>query len=1181
MAQSTIERPLPQSRPLSARLAAWRGLIVLIGQRFLFGVIVLLAIVYATHVALNTFGARANGTPFSTVLVQSAGESLVYVGNALRGDLGVTQPRSVAFRSQPVTDVLPIALSRSLGLLAVTFLISIAIGVPLGVAAALRRHSRVATGILIISFVGVSMPSFFAALFLQMAAIQYTRTFGQAIVPVGGFGWDKHLVLPMLVLAARPIAQLTRVTFVSVSEVLDRDFVRVAHSKGLRRSYILLRHIFRNAAVPILTTIAVLLRFSLSSLPVVEVYFGWGGMGQNLLQAIFNVDKSLTTALLISLGLLFILVNLILDISYTLIDPRLRDKPQAAGPGENLNLIKAIRTATSEIHLFFVNNRLSQWWQRRNQPHVEEVSPFKSILARSQTDTAVAEAPVDYNRWGAWRRGILKNPTFLLGSTIVLALIFLVLFGPRWAPYSPNTTQLIATIDGVMTVPPFPPSEAHPWGTDFLGRDILSLVIAGAQQTIILAGGVMLIRMIIGISLGIIAGWFSGSWLDRLIVGLVQAMAVFPTLLLAALLIFGIGFQGGMRTFLIALSLVGWGEIMELVRGEIMAIRPLPYIESAIAVGQRTVRLIIIHIIPNLAPALVSVLALEVAAVLLILGELGFLGIFIQGGASTDTFGIYSQVPEWGSLLSGVRNWTRSYPWTAFYPMGAFFIAILGFNLLSEGLRQLIESVGLVINRLFNRYTFGLMALAIGGVFWARNNTGEIVFYRQQALTFDGTVATEHVDALTDPALGGQALGSEGLKASADYIAAQFRQLGLQPAGEGTSYFQPETRVYQLLDETPQLTIEDGGQRPTYRRDFAVFPGPVINQGNVTAPVHLLALGTEAIPADNFADEIVLLVNQNDFSQVNNIRCRGLLIVAPEQSEISRQYTLSAVPPQSGCGLDSPVLWISEQTANRLLQGVGLSMFNLGEQLEELDSDAVLEMDTTLTASINIQSHTEETTAVNIIGHLPGLSTTLDNNLIIVAAPYDLPPLQPGENPLPGANDNASGVATLFEAVRTMQESGYEPFKTFLFVAYSGEGLPDMAAAPDARRFLEGRSTFANAFDIEGVIFLRGLGGGGDIINIWTRDASRLAKLMESASHLNNATTERVADTPTINPFVPDTSRDNSLEDIPQVGFSRSGWQSGARLSGDNRTFFSQENMTTSGRSLSLGLMILGREQNY
>ena len=147
-----------------------------------------------------------------------------------------------------------------------------------------------------------------------------------------------------------------------------------------------------------------------------------------------------------------------------------------------------------------------------------------------------------------------------------------------------------------------------------------------------------------------------------------------------------------MSVFVVALCFVGWGEVMQFVRGQVMAIRPKAYIESAVAVGLRTPRILLSHVLPNLLPALIALAALEMSAVLMLLGELGFVGIFIGGGAfaELDVAGApyhYSDVPEWGALLSNVRLYSRSYPWTAFYPALAFFVAILGFNLFGEGLR--------------------------------------------------------------------------------------------------------------------------------------------------------------------------------------------------------------------------------------------------------------------------------------------------------------------------------------------------------------------------------------------------------------------------------------------------------------------------------------------------------------
>lgn len=1188
MAQ-TIEQST--SEPIAAgsprHFTYWQQTATLIGQRILFNAAVLLAIIFLVHMAFSAATATGQGQPLLPAITQSITEAISHIGRLIRGDLGLSLQGTVARgRQLPVIEALPLAVARSLGLLGVTFLLSIAVGVPLGIAAAVRRHKRGTLLILILSFIGISTPSFFAALGLQIAAIQYTRTFGQSLLPVGGFGWDKHLILPMLVLAARPVAQITRVTFVALSDVLEQDYVRVAHSKGLRPSAIILIHAFKNAAVPILTTIATSLRFSLSSLPVVEIYFGWGGMGEVLLRAMFLRDTEMTVALLLALGLIFIIINLLLEASYTAIDPRLREAPAYAGrEGEKINLFEALRSIMSEIGRFITENPLSEWLQARfGKAQPEEASPFRKVLQgdRGMGTADLAAEAVPGARWGAWRQGTLQNPPLLLGSLIVGVLVVMMVLGPRLAPYSPNTTQQVAVIDGAIQVPPFAPSNLHPWGTDPLGRDMLSLVLAGAQQTLILAFTVVLVRLIIGFILGVLAGWFRDSWLDRLIMGTVQAVAVFPTLLLAALLIFAFNIQAGMRTFILALSIVGWSEVMQLIRSEVIKIRPQPFIESAVAVGQRTSRLILFHVLPNLAPALIAIAAVEVGAVLLILGELGFIGIFINGGAGSGAaaFGLFSNVPEWGSLLSNIRGWTRAYPWTGFYPMAAFFIAILGFNMLSEGLRRLVEEVGLVINRLFNRYSLAASIVLIAFLLWARTNTGSIVDYRLQADTFTRAGAGAQLEALTVPELQGRALGSEGLRQTADYIRDQFQQLGLQAGGESLTYFQEDERTYFAFDAVPSLQLGDGGVDLAFGQDYAVYPTVSRNEGIINGRVRLLALGSEKSVRDlDYGQDIVLLFDQANLPRLAEITCRGVLVIAPDLSEMKRQYTYATAEPGAGCGENTPVLWVSDRVANRLLQGNGFTVQRLSELVEDMGADEWLDMATEITADIRISGHAETVTVNNVIGHLPGTLDALDGNLILVAVQYDAPPSTLGD-PYPNVNDNASGIAVMLETIRTMQASGYQPYKTFLFVAYSGEGLPDQAPAPDPRSFLAARNGFDN-FNIEAVVYLRGFAGGGEEMGIWSEETTRLAKLMETASHLVNQQTVRQDGSPTMNVFVPGLQPAVMAHDIPQVGFSRRGWERNAHLAGDSMTFVSAENMENSGRALSLGLMILGRERNY
>lgn len=1174
-------------------------------QRLALGLLVMLAIILLTYLGLD----MASGTEFGPALREAAVQTVLYVGRLFHGEFGLSTAATSNALPLPVTEVVPDMLAKSLGLLGVSLLLATLVGVILGSWAAIRRHSDRSLLILLLSIVGISTPSFFIALLLQMILIQWTRRAGSPLLPLGGFGWDAHLTLPALVLAARPIAQITRVTYISLSQALSQDFVRTAHSKGLRPLQVMFIHVFRNTAVPILTTVGLSLRFALSSLPVVEFFFGWPGAGLTLLKAISRQDHNLTIALLLCLGGLFILVNLLLELAYRFIDPRLRQIPEHIASGERQTVQGALRSLWAESRDLIVDNPLTKWWQRRGVP--EPPSPFRAILARDGKSVDGADEETRRIKWRAWWRGTFGNLPFLVGGLLVAGLLVAYVWGPQLAPHSPYTTQGLKFEGGELSVPPFEPGDTYPWGTDVLGRDIMSLILAGAQQTLLLATLVVLARLLLGFILGAIAGWLNGSWIDRLILATAEAMAAFPTLLLAMILILALGIREGLRPFLVALSLIGWGEIMQFVRSQVTAIRPQPFIESAVATGLRTSRIILNHVVPNLLSALISLAALEMGAVLMLLGELGFIGIFIGGGAfaELDTFGSlyhYSDVPEWGSLLSNIRPYARAYPWTAVYPALAFFVAILGFNLFGEGVRRLVEIVGVQFTRLLNRYTFAMALVTILAAGWVQANTGAIAVYRRQAAEFDGDEALAHVQALANPAMEGRALGSTGLDRAADYIAREFEALGLQPAGEDFTYFQARSRDYERLTAVPEFEISDGGPELVYRQDYVEFVGAYRyrNMGQVNGPVHFLATGEltgttsryayrtfPALDGLDYSGEIVMVLSPQDALNLEIVPHGGILVVAENESILARHHTLSALERLVGWGNRTktenvPLLWIGEATANRLLEGTGKTVTALRRAAANLDPDELMPLSTGKRASIDIKGTVETDEEVtHVIGHLPGLSAELDSQLIIVMAQYDAPPTGADGLIFPGASDNASGVAVMLEAIRVMKESGYQPSKTFLFIAYSAEGMEggNRVFPPDISKFLEAKYGFSNAFDLEAVIELRGLGAGtGDGLSLSAGGSLRLAEMVERAADRMDVNSDRAGQPVDISIVFEDAFQMQvEGQEAPQVGLHWQGWQETAGTAGDTLETVSAEKLEKSGRALSLALMILGRETQY
>ncbi|MGD2163597.1 MAG: M20/M25/M40 family metallo-hydrolase, partial [Anaerolineales bacterium] len=808
-------------------------------------------------------------------------------------------------------------------------------------------------------------------------------------------------------------------------------------------------------------------------------------------------------------------------------------------------------------------------------------------------------------------RGIISNPLLILGAIMVFGLIVISVWGPSLSPHNPYATQGLRIEDGEFLIPPFEPNDQYPWGTDVLGRDMMSLVLAGAWQTIRLASVVVLARLVVGFIFGAISGWFEGQWLDSFLLGISELIAAFPTLLLGMLLILALGIREGFTPFVIALCFVGWGEAMQYVRSEVIAMRPQTFIESAVSVGRRLPGIISKHVLPNLVPTLISLAALEMGAVLMLLGELGFVGIFIGGGAFAE-LDIdmppyhYSDVPEWGALLSNVRLYAQAFPWTALYPALAFFIAILGFNLFGEGIRKLITDAGVRLGQIFNRYTLLLAAVGIAGVTWFRGNTGMLSIYRDQAMQVNGASALGYVEALSDDCLDGRALGTVGQEVSAEWIAMQFEQLGLQPAGRDGTYFQVRERDYELLTDIPVLAVNDEGSTPTYRQDYTEFQGSVRNMGRAVGNVHVVATGelsqvgwTGDLPALkdlDYSNEIVLVLSPEQVPHVRRIPQAGMLVVAEEPSDVHRRFTLSAQDPHFRIygagrdrGQDVPTLLITESFANRLLKGTGMTVGSLRDQLAGFHRDQILEFSTDTEVAVEVLGEVRERVPVkNVLAYWPGQAATgltkLDDRMIVLMAKYDTPTPPPeGEVP-PGAVDNASGVAVMLEVIRVMQETNYKPNRTILFVAFSGEGeeAGGSVMVPEVANLLQAKAGFSNAFEIDAIINVRGLSSdSGDALELLTAGSLRLGNLFEDSARRFNVPTVRAGEGLDPSVIYQTGNRYDSGEEASRIVVTWQGWKIYSNTMQDSLEAVSAEQLEESGRTLALALMIAGRELRY
>ncbi len=237
-----------------------------------------------------------------------------FLQNALQGDLGRSYLTGI-----PVTDMIAGAISGTIILTVAAMAIAVVFGVPLGVIAALRRNSVWDNLSRLIALLGVSIPVFWLGVQLQIL-------FGLQLkwLPVSGDGLDLHLILPAFTASLGTLALLTRMTRSSMLEELSQDYVRTAYGKGLTGRMVIMRHAMRNALLPVVTVWGGSLANLLSGTLLVEVIFSWPGMGRLLIQAINTRDYPLVQALVIIFALIYAGINLLVDLSYPLIDPRIR-----------------------------------------------------------------------------------------------------------------------------------------------------------------------------------------------------------------------------------------------------------------------------------------------------------------------------------------------------------------------------------------------------------------------------------------------------------------------------------------------------------------------------------------------------------------------------------------------------------------------------------------------------------------------------------------------------------------------------------------------------------------------------------------------------------------------------------------------------------------------------------------
>ncbi|HLX38711.1 MAG TPA: ABC transporter permease [Candidatus Binataceae bacterium] len=257
------------------------------------------------------------------------------------------------------------------------------------------------------------------------------------------------------------------------------------------------------------------------------------------------------------------------------------------------------------------------------------------------------------------------NAMELVGAAMVASLVLLAIFAHLLAPHDP--TRAVANSFG----DPLAPSWQFPLGTDELGRDVLSRIIFGARISLEVGIAAMVVTMTIGVAIGLAAGFFGGT-IDFVLMRFTDVMLTLPSLLLAMALVSVRG--PSLLVILIVIGIVSWTSVARVVRAEALSMSQRDFVTASRALGAHPRRLIVRHVLPNVAPTIIVMAALGTSGTLLLDAALSFLGL-----------GVPPPTPSWGRMIEEATIYFRVAPWLATFPGLAIFYAVLGFNLLGYG----------------------------------------------------------------------------------------------------------------------------------------------------------------------------------------------------------------------------------------------------------------------------------------------------------------------------------------------------------------------------------------------------------------------------------------------------------------------------------------------------------------
>lgn len=272
-------------------------------------------------------------------------------------------------------------------------------------------------------------------------------------------------------------------------------------------------------------------------------------------------------------------------------------------------------------------------------------------------------------RWVDFMKRLLKNKLAAIGLFIITFLILVAVFAPVLTSYDYKNPDLINRLQS--------PSSEHWFGTDDLGRDLFTRIVYGARTSLWVGFFSVLGSVVAGTVLGLLAGYY-GRWVDMLISRIFDIMLAFPSILLAIAIVAVLG--PSLQNALLAIAIVNIPTFGRLVRAKVLSLKEEEFVLAARAIGMKDSRILFMHILPNSLSPIIVQATLGIATAILEAAALGFLGL-----------GAQPPEPEWGKMLSDSRQFIQNAPWTVIFPGFSIMLTVLGFNLVGDGLRDILD----------------------------------------------------------------------------------------------------------------------------------------------------------------------------------------------------------------------------------------------------------------------------------------------------------------------------------------------------------------------------------------------------------------------------------------------------------------------------------------------------------